>query len=63
MANGWSPERRQRQAQAIRTWRPWEHSTGPRTKAGKGVTSRNAWKGGERPAMRLLTAILRGIES
>ena len=27
MANGWTPERRARQARAIRRWRPWEHST------------------------------------
>jgi hypothetical protein len=33
--NGWSQERRARQAAAIHTWRPWERSTGPRTPEGK----------------------------
>ena len=31
MGNGWTPERRERQAALIRSWKPWEHSTGPRT--------------------------------
>ena len=35
MANGWTPERRARQAELIRQWRPWEKSTGPKTEAGK----------------------------
>lgn len=42
----WSPERKARQATAIRNWRPWERSTGPRTPEGKAKASRNAWKGG-----------------
>ena len=33
--NGWSPERRQRQREAIQRWKPWEQSTGPRTPEGK----------------------------
>ena len=41
----WSPERRARQAEAIRRWRPWEHSTGPRTADGKARSARNAFKG------------------
>ena len=41
--NGWTPERRARQAQAIRRWRPWEHSTGPRTAVGKARSARNAY--------------------
>ena len=46
MANGWTPERRARQAELIRTWRPWERSTGPHTDAGKVRTARNGDKGG-----------------
>ena len=42
MANGWTPERRARQALAIRTWKPWERSTGPVTDAGKASSSQNA---------------------
>ena len=52
MASGWTPERRARQAALIRTWRPWEQSTGPRTKAGKAKASRNADKIGEWKAER-----------
>jgi hypothetical protein len=45
---GWSPERRARQAAAIRAWQPWRKSTGPRTQAGKARSSRNALKHGSR---------------
>lgn len=52
MANGWTLERRQRQAEIIRTWCPWKSSTGPRTESGKATVARNAWKGGRRAHMR-----------
>ena len=39
---GWTEERRERQRQAIQCWRPWDKSTGPRTKEGKERSSRNA---------------------
>jgi hypothetical protein len=41
----WTPERRAKQAEAIRNWQPWNKSTGPRTKEGKARSSRNADKG------------------
>lgn len=41
--SAWTVERRARQAEAIRRWRPWEHSTGPRTPEGKARSSRNAY--------------------
>ena len=44
MSNGWTEERKARQREMIRTWRPWEKSTGPRTETGKQVSSRNAVK-------------------
>ncbi len=44
MANGWTPERRARQAELIRGWKPWNHSTGPRTDAGKAISSANREK-------------------
>lgn len=44
MANGWTPERPARHAALIRTWRPWECSTGARAAAGKARSSRNADK-------------------
>lgn len=52
MGNGWTPERRARQAELIRTWRPWAKSTGPRTAEGKARTSRNGFKGGFRATLR-----------
>jgi len=60
--NGWTPERRARQAQAIRRWRPWEHSTGPRTAEGKARAARNAYTGGcWRRDRELLTALRRAL--
>lgn len=46
MANGWTPERRRKQSEAIRRWRPWDHSTGPKTAQGKVVASQNSFKHG-----------------
>ena len=54
MANGWTPERRSRQAAAIRRWKPWERSSGPRTVEGKAIVSRNAFRGAVRPRLRAL---------
>ncbi|CAE6939109.1 hypothetical protein R69608_05136 [Paraburkholderia nemoris] len=42
MANGWTPERRAKQAEAIRRWKPWKQSTGPKTDDGKLAASKNA---------------------
>jgi hypothetical protein len=58
MANGWTLERRQRQAEAIRRWRPCEQSTGPVTPEGKSQVSRNAWKGGHRQKMLELSKMV-----
>ena len=59
MANGWTQERRARQAERIRQWRPWEKSTGPRTEAGKETVSQNAFKGGTWRLLRELSSALR----
>lgn len=48
MANGWTPERRARQAQLIKTYRPWQQSTGPQTEQSKAVSANNARKHGLR---------------
>jgi hypothetical protein len=42
--NNWNEEQRRRQAAAIRRWRPWESSTGPRSVEGKATVSKNATK-------------------
>ena len=59
MANGWTPERRARQAELIRQWRPWEKSTGPKTPEGKARVARNAYKGGTWLLLRELGRALR----
>jgi hypothetical protein len=52
--NGWTDERRRRQAALIHRWQPWKHSTGPRTPAGKARASRNAFKNSPRQELRRL---------
>ena len=46
MSNGWTPERRARQAARIKMWKPWQQATGPVTEEGKAHVSRNGYKGG-----------------
>ena len=43
----WTPERCKRQSEAIRRWKPWQQSTGPKSPEGKAVVSSNAFTGGE----------------
>lgn len=45
-SKGWTPERRMRQAERIRHWKPWEHSTGAKSQEGKAIVSQNALKHG-----------------
>ena len=67
MSNGWSQERRAKQAKAIRRWAPWKRSTGPQTDEGKASSSRNAWKGGQwltnREMLKELGRLLREQEA
>ena len=58
MANGWTPERRARQAKLIRQWKPWENSTGPKTVEGKAIVAQNAYKGGTWLLLRELARVL-----
>src|SRR5262245_26965803 len=44
--NGWTLQRRARQAALIRRWAPWRRSTGPRTEAGKARCAKNPLKHG-----------------
>jgi hypothetical protein len=39
---GWTPERRAKQSEAIRKWKPWARSTGPKTAPGKARSAANA---------------------
>ena len=59
MANGWTLERKARQAELIKRWQPWKQSTGPRTPEGKARAARNGWKGGTREVLRELAKLLR----
>ncbi len=42
----WTEERKKKQAEAIKLWKPWEKSTGPKTKDGKERCALNACKHG-----------------
>jgi hypothetical protein len=59
MARTWTPEQRRAQAEAIRRWRPWEKSTGPKTSEGKRRVARNPDKGGQRAKTRVIARALR----
>ena len=52
MGNGWTLERKARQAVLIKNWRPWDRSTGPKTLEGKAKVAQNAWTKGCSPAGR-----------
>ena len=53
----WTTAERQRQAQLIEQWQPWQHSTGARTIGDKAVALRNAFKGGFRQQLEELIQI------
>lgn len=56
----WTIEERQRQAELIRTWQPWQKATGARTDAGRERSKMNALKHGTYAAdSRLLWQELR----
>ena len=59
MANGWTLERKQRHAELIRSWKPWEKSTGPKTAEGKASASQNAFRGNQRQREREVLKALR----
>jgi hypothetical protein len=54
-----TPEHRARQSEAIGRWRPWEHSTGPKTEVGKRRAAMRGFKGGVRPKLREISRALR----
>jgi hypothetical protein len=58
MASSWTPERIARQAELIRTWKPWQQATGPRTPEGKAVAAMNAYKGGHWLMIRELSRLV-----
>lgn len=58
----WTPERRKKQSEAIRRWKPWSKSTGPKSLEGKAAAG-NALTGGEwlklRQAIKALNGAMR----
>lgn len=56
MSNGWTFERRQRQALAIRRWQPWARSTGPRSANGKAKAAGNSFKHGAYSRVSMIIA-------
>ena len=61
--NGWTSERRKKQSEANKRWKPWNQSTGPKSIEGKVAAARNAWTGGTtlqlRQAIKELNQALR----
>ena len=57
--SGWNDERKEKHAQLIRAWKPWEKATGPKSEDGKSRVSKNAFKGGHRPAFRELVKAIK----
>jgi hypothetical protein len=62
MANGWTSERKAKQAMLVRQWRPWERSTGPKTQRGKRKASGNVYKGGTWRLLRKLAGAETSVE-
>ena len=58
MGNGWTPERRAKQAELIKQWMPWKQSTGPKSIEGEARVAANAWTGGQRAQLRALTKMV-----
>ena len=55
-ARNWTEEQKRQQSQRIQTWKPWESSTGPRTKQGKAIASRNSLKHGMRSQQAIVSS-------
>jgi len=56
--NGWTPERKLKQQEAIHRWKPWNKSTGPRTANGRANSSQNAVKTGQSSEIRMLIKVM-----
>ena len=51
-ARTWTPEQRQKQSEAIKRWKQWQQSSGPKSAEGKAAAAGNAWTGGEWQKLR-----------
>jgi hypothetical protein len=52
MATSWTDARKTEQGEAIRRWRPWDQSSGPKTHEGKAIVGQNSFKGSPRVALQ-----------
>ena len=59
-ARTWTPEQRQKQREAIKRWKPWKQSSGPKSPEGKATVAGNAWTGGEWQKLRQAIKALNG---
>lgn len=60
--NGWTQERRQKQSEAIKSWKPWEKSTGAKTPEGKEISKMNAYKhGAQQDHIKLLRKVMNNL--
>ena len=56
-----TPEHRRLRAELIKRWRPWEKSTGPKTKEGRAVVAQNGFRGSPRETLKAAREIERLI--
>lgn len=55
----WTISQRQRQAELIQWWKPWERSSGPKTEEGKQASAQRGFKSAMSEQMRLVSAVLK----
>ena len=64
MSTGWTNERRKKQSEAIRAWKPWKGSVGQTSREGKSRAAKNSYKHGARSQLTIeLKNILSEIDS
>lgn len=61
VAGPWTPERRARAAEVARRVQPWRRSSGPKTPAGKAISSKNGYRDGMREQLAALHSKGRAI--
>lgn len=59
----WTDEARAKQSELIRSWRPWEHSTGAKTPEGKAKVAMNSPGRYWRERLRLMCWLSRQMHS
>ena len=60
-ARKWTISQRAKQAELIKKWKPWQHSTGAKTAEGKARSSQNAYKGSLMQKLKHLRVQLNGL--